>query len=137
MLKDITIMKEATDLLGKGGDWNMTPGSCTIEGLKNAAAYMDPIDSTCNTGNTLDWYMISGGLAIGAETSVDTDTQIYAHYPVKLKIGGELSQDLGEISKQKVEHWRKTGSDGTRKPNAILAIQRTKEEHNSREEDNT
>eukprot|EP00972_Heterocapsa_arctica_P042040 6198878-Heterocapsa_arctica.AAC.1 len=73
----------------------MAPGSCIIEGLKNAAAYMDPMDATCNTGNTLDWYMISGGLAIGAETSVDKDTQIYARYPVKLKIGGELSQDLG------------------------------------------
>eukprot|EP00972_Heterocapsa_arctica_P103983 15325398-Heterocapsa_arctica.AAC.1 len=86
-----------------GGDRNMAPGSCTIEGLKNAATYMDPIDATCNTGNTLYWYMVSGGLAIGAETSVDNDTQIHAHYSVKLNIGGELSQDLGSrIKKQQM-----------------------------------
>eukprot|EP00972_Heterocapsa_arctica_P062481 9210652-Heterocapsa_arctica.AAC.1 len=65
----------------------MAPGSCTIEGLNNSAAYLDPIDSTCHTGNTLYWYMVSGGLAIGAETSVDKDTQTHHHYPVKLKIG--------------------------------------------------
>eukprot|EP00972_Heterocapsa_arctica_P012597 1851160-Heterocapsa_arctica.AAC.1 len=63
--------------------------------MKNAAAYLDPMDSTCSTGNALDWYMVSGGLAIGAETSVDTDTQIYKHYPVQLKIGGGLSKELG------------------------------------------
>eukprot|EP00972_Heterocapsa_arctica_P088878 13106638-Heterocapsa_arctica.AAC.1 len=39
--------------------------------------------------------MVSGGLAIAAETIVDKDTQIYAHYPVQLKIGGRLSEDLG------------------------------------------
>eukprot|EP00972_Heterocapsa_arctica_P095287 14053636-Heterocapsa_arctica.AAC.1 len=82
--------------------------------------------------------MVSGGLAIGAETSVDTDTQLYAHYPVKLKIGGELSQDLGVRIRRPnafdVEHCRKTGSDGTRKPNCILAIKRTKENKSSREE---
>eukprot|EP00972_Heterocapsa_arctica_P047017 6938756-Heterocapsa_arctica.AAC.1 len=39
--------------------------------------------------------MVSGGLAIGAETKVDNDTQIYSHYPVRLKNGGKLSEDLG------------------------------------------
>ena len=83
-----------------GGDWNMKPGVCTIESMKNAAAYLDPIDSTCHTGNTIDWFMVSGGLAIAAETKVDKDTQIYHHYPVQLKIGGKLSEDLGHrISK--------------------------------------
>eukprot|EP00972_Heterocapsa_arctica_P090698 13382942-Heterocapsa_arctica.AAC.1 len=39
--------------------------------------------------------MVSGGLAIAAETNVDKDTQIYPHYPVQLKIDGRLSDDLG------------------------------------------
>eukprot|EP00972_Heterocapsa_arctica_P009517 1402059-Heterocapsa_arctica.AAC.1 len=37
-----------------GGDWNMTPGTCVIEGMSNSAAYLDPMESTCSTGNTLD-----------------------------------------------------------------------------------
>eukprot|EP00972_Heterocapsa_arctica_P088327 13025877-Heterocapsa_arctica.AAC.1 len=53
------------------------------------------MEATCNTGNTLDWFMLSGGLAIAAETNVDKDTQILFHYPVQLKIGGRLSEDLG------------------------------------------
>eukprot|EP00972_Heterocapsa_arctica_P046939 6928418-Heterocapsa_arctica.AAC.1 len=73
----------------------MTPGSCVIEGMNNSAAYLDPMEATCSTGNTLDWFMVSGGLAIAAETNVDKDTQIYSHYPVQLKIGGRLSEDLG------------------------------------------
>eukprot|EP00972_Heterocapsa_arctica_P041904 6180495-Heterocapsa_arctica.AAC.2 len=39
--------------------------------------------------------MVSGGLAIAAETKVDKNTQLYSHYPVQLKIGGRLSEDLG------------------------------------------
>eukprot|EP00972_Heterocapsa_arctica_P039110 5759141-Heterocapsa_arctica.AAC.1 len=39
--------------------------------------------------------MVSGGLAIAAETRVDKDTLIYSHYPVQLNIGGKLSQDMG------------------------------------------
>eukprot|EP00972_Heterocapsa_arctica_P100355 14799448-Heterocapsa_arctica.AAC.1 len=39
--------------------------------------------------------MVSGGLAIAAETNVDKDTQIVSHYPVQLKIGGRLNEDLG------------------------------------------
>eukprot|EP00972_Heterocapsa_arctica_P040625 5987788-Heterocapsa_arctica.AAC.1 len=39
--------------------------------------------------------MVSGGLAIAAETRVDKDTQICSHYPVQLKIGGKLSEDMG------------------------------------------
>eukprot|EP00972_Heterocapsa_arctica_P088877 13106359-Heterocapsa_arctica.AAC.1 len=39
--------------------------------------------------------MVSGGLAIAAETNVDKDTQILSHYPVQLKIGGRLSNDPG------------------------------------------
>eukprot|EP00972_Heterocapsa_arctica_P047330 6982038-Heterocapsa_arctica.AAC.1 len=35
------------------------------------------MDSTCSTGNTLDWYIVSGGLAIAAETRVDEDTRIF------------------------------------------------------------
>eukprot|EP00972_Heterocapsa_arctica_P009842 1448980-Heterocapsa_arctica.AAC.1 len=29
------------------------------------------MESTCSSGNTLDWFMVSGGLAIAAETNVD------------------------------------------------------------------
>eukprot|EP00972_Heterocapsa_arctica_P080404 11848300-Heterocapsa_arctica.AAC.1 len=39
--------------------------------------------------------MVSGGLAIAAETNVDKGTQIFSHYPVQLKIGGRHSNDLG------------------------------------------
>eukprot|EP00972_Heterocapsa_arctica_P083812 12350722-Heterocapsa_arctica.AAC.1 len=39
--------------------------------------------------------MVSGGLAIAAETKVDKYTQLYSHYPVQLTIGGKLSEDLG------------------------------------------
>eukprot|EP00972_Heterocapsa_arctica_P033120 4871492-Heterocapsa_arctica.AAC.1 len=52
-----------------GGDWNMGPGSCVIEGMNNSAAYLDPMEATCSTRNTLDWFMVSGGLAIAAETN--------------------------------------------------------------------
>eukprot|EP00972_Heterocapsa_arctica_P071557 10572366-Heterocapsa_arctica.AAC.1 len=63
--------------------------------MNNPAAYLDPIDATCSTGNTLDWFTVCGGLASAAETKVDKDTQRYSHYPVQLKIGGRLSEDLG------------------------------------------
>eukprot|EP00972_Heterocapsa_arctica_P086858 12804919-Heterocapsa_arctica.AAC.1 len=63
----------------------MAPGTCVIEGMNNSAADLGPIASTCCTGNTLDWFMVSGGLAIIAETKVEKDTHIYAHYPVQLK----------------------------------------------------
>eukprot|EP00972_Heterocapsa_arctica_P009656 1422948-Heterocapsa_arctica.AAC.1 len=53
------------------------------------------MEATCSTGNILDWFMVSEGLAIAAETRVDKDTRIYSHYPVQLKVGGELSDDMG------------------------------------------
>eukprot|EP00972_Heterocapsa_arctica_P097128 14330755-Heterocapsa_arctica.AAC.1 len=55
----------------------MTPGTCVIEGMNNSAAYLDPIDATCSTGNTLDWFTL------------------FSHYPVQLTIGGKLREDLG------------------------------------------
>eukprot|EP00972_Heterocapsa_arctica_P081481 12011080-Heterocapsa_arctica.AAC.1 len=73
----------------------MTPGTCVIEGMNNSAAYLDPIDATSSAGNTLYCFMVSGGLAIAAETRVGKDTQIYSHYPVQLKIGGKLCEDMG------------------------------------------
>eukprot|EP00972_Heterocapsa_arctica_P013426 1976896-Heterocapsa_arctica.AAC.1 len=63
----------------------MAPGVCIIEGRNNSAAYLDPIDATCHTGNALDWFMVSGGLALVAETNLYKDIHIYAHYPVQLK----------------------------------------------------
>eukprot|EP00972_Heterocapsa_arctica_P065927 9727518-Heterocapsa_arctica.AAC.1 len=44
----------------------------------------------------MDWYMVSGGLALTAESKAKGDTQIYAHYPVRLRVGGELSNDMGQ-----------------------------------------
>eukprot|EP00972_Heterocapsa_arctica_P058650 8648058-Heterocapsa_arctica.AAC.1 len=73
----------------------MSPGDCVIERVNNSAAYLDPVAPTLCTGNALDWFMVSGGLAIAAETNVDKDTHIYAHYPVQLKVGGKLSEDMG------------------------------------------
>eukprot|EP00972_Heterocapsa_arctica_P079573 11725850-Heterocapsa_arctica.AAC.1 len=40
--------------------------------------------------------MVSGGLALAAETEVDHDKQIYVHYPVRLRVGGNLSEDMGQ-----------------------------------------
>eukprot|EP00972_Heterocapsa_arctica_P077660 11453891-Heterocapsa_arctica.AAC.1 len=74
----------------------MAPGVCVIKGMSNSAAYLDPLDATCHTGNILDWFMVSGGLALAAETKSDKDTQIYAHYPVQPKVGGKLSEDMGQ-----------------------------------------
>eukprot|EP00972_Heterocapsa_arctica_P053926 7943521-Heterocapsa_arctica.AAC.1 len=68
----------------------MAPGVCIIEGMNNSAAYLDPMEATCHSGNTLYWFMVSGGLALAAETKADKDTQIYAHYPAQLKVGGKL-----------------------------------------------
>eukprot|EP00972_Heterocapsa_arctica_P032720 4819555-Heterocapsa_arctica.AAC.1 len=74
----------------------MEPGTCIIEGTKIAAAYVDPGAPTCHTGNTQDWFMVSGGLALSAESKVEGDTPIYAHYPVKLRVGGTLSTFMGQ-----------------------------------------
>eukprot|EP00972_Heterocapsa_arctica_P018756 2773622-Heterocapsa_arctica.AAC.1 len=49
--------------------------------MNNSDAYLDPIDATCNTGNTLDWFMVSGGLALAVETKVNKDTQILRALP--------------------------------------------------------
>eukprot|EP00972_Heterocapsa_arctica_P060551 8933751-Heterocapsa_arctica.AAC.1 len=63
----------------------MEPGTFTIEGTNSAAVYIDPGEATCHTGNTLDWYMVRGGLTLTAEIQVEQDTQIYAHYPDRLR----------------------------------------------------
>eukprot|EP00972_Heterocapsa_arctica_P041869 6173934-Heterocapsa_arctica.AAC.1 len=73
----------------------MSPETCVIEGMNNSAAYLDPMAPTCSIGNTLDWFMVSGGLAIAAETRVGEDTLIFSHYPAQLKVGGKLSEDMG------------------------------------------
>eukprot|EP00972_Heterocapsa_arctica_P037715 5551037-Heterocapsa_arctica.AAC.1 len=44
--------------------------------------------------------MVSGGLALSAETKVEGDTPIYSHYPFKLRIGGNLSKDVGQRIKR-------------------------------------
>eukprot|EP00972_Heterocapsa_arctica_P061030 9000203-Heterocapsa_arctica.AAC.1 len=64
----------------------MEPGSFTIEGTRSSAAYVEPGASTCVTGDTLDWFMVSGGLALTAESKVEPDTSIYGHCPVKLNV---------------------------------------------------
>eukprot|EP00972_Heterocapsa_arctica_P084529 12452453-Heterocapsa_arctica.AAC.1 len=78
----------------------MEPVSCIIEGTNRAAAYVDPGAATCHTANTLDWFMVSGGLALSAESKVEEDTHIYAHYPVRLRVGGNLSKDMGHRIKR-------------------------------------
>eukprot|EP00972_Heterocapsa_arctica_P070731 10448389-Heterocapsa_arctica.AAC.1 len=124
--------------------------------MNNSAAYLDPIYATCSTGNALYWFMVSGGLAIAAEITVDKDTQLYSHYPVKLKIGGKLSEDMGviirrpsafqgitkkeatflkEISKPKKAPSKKTGSYGTKRLKRTSATEKISEEKNSKEED--
>eukprot|EP00972_Heterocapsa_arctica_P109674 16146755-Heterocapsa_arctica.AAC.1 len=54
----------------------MEPGSFIIEGTTSAAAYVEPGAKTCVTGSPLDWFMVSGGLALTAESKVESDTPI-------------------------------------------------------------
>eukprot|EP00972_Heterocapsa_arctica_P019263 2842727-Heterocapsa_arctica.AAC.1 len=55
-----------------GGDWNLPPGAFAIEGASCTA-----------------------GLANGAESKVEGDIAIVKHSPVRLKVGGKLSEDMG------------------------------------------
>eukprot|EP00972_Heterocapsa_arctica_P037988 5591904-Heterocapsa_arctica.AAC.1 len=90
--------------------------------------------------------MVSGGLAIAAETKVDNDTQLYSQYPVHLKIGRKLSEDSGvrirrpsavtfqkEISKPKKDPLMKIGSDGTKRRKLTSATKKIRGEYNSKE----
>eukprot|EP00972_Heterocapsa_arctica_P107128 15783976-Heterocapsa_arctica.AAC.1 len=40
--------------------------------------------------------MVSGGLALSAESKVESDTPIDAHCPVKVRVGGSLSKYTGQ-----------------------------------------
>ena len=81
----------------------MAPKDVTIEGMNSNAIYFDPVVATCSTGSTLDWFLVSGSLAINAETHVDEDSIIHSHCPVYLKIGGKLSEDLGSRIRRPTE----------------------------------
>eukprot|EP00972_Heterocapsa_arctica_P037546 5526808-Heterocapsa_arctica.AAC.1 len=48
--------------------------------------------------------MVSGGLALTAESTVEYDTPIYAHCPVELKVRGKLSEDMGQILRRPIDH---------------------------------
>eukprot|EP00972_Heterocapsa_arctica_P066083 9749366-Heterocapsa_arctica.AAC.1 len=41
--------------------------------------------------------MVSAGLANGAESKVESEAAVAKHKPVRLKIGGELREDMGMI----------------------------------------
>eukprot|EP00972_Heterocapsa_arctica_P094901 13994376-Heterocapsa_arctica.AAC.1 len=43
----------------------------------------------------MDWFMVSAGLANGAESKVGSDAAMAKHKPVRLKIGGKLNDDMG------------------------------------------
>eukprot|EP00972_Heterocapsa_arctica_P032904 4841602-Heterocapsa_arctica.AAC.1 len=43
----------------------------------------------------MDWFMVSAGLANGAESKVEGYTAVAKHSPVRLKIGGRLNEDMG------------------------------------------
>ncbi len=81
----------------------MAPKDVTIEGMNSNATYFDPVVATCFTGSTLDWFLVSGSLAINAETHVEEDSIIHSHCPVYLKIGGKLSEDLGSRIRRPTE----------------------------------
>eukprot|EP00972_Heterocapsa_arctica_P108222 15937328-Heterocapsa_arctica.AAC.1 len=51
-----------------GGSWNLQPGEFTIEGASRTAAYVEPGAPTCTTGSTIDWLMVSAGLANEVES---------------------------------------------------------------------
>eukprot|EP00972_Heterocapsa_arctica_P091943 13559967-Heterocapsa_arctica.AAC.1 len=64
-----------------GGDWNLQPGEFTIEGASCTAAYVEPGAPTCITGSAVDWFMVSAGLANGAESKVQRDAAVDKHKP--------------------------------------------------------
>eukprot|EP00972_Heterocapsa_arctica_P096436 14227076-Heterocapsa_arctica.AAC.2 len=78
-----------------GGDSHLQPGEFTIEGASSTAAYVEPRAPTCITGSTIDWFMVSTGFANGADSKVESDAAVDKHKPVRFKVGGKLSEDMG------------------------------------------
>eukprot|EP00972_Heterocapsa_arctica_P020377 3006132-Heterocapsa_arctica.AAC.1 len=95
--------------------------------------------------------MVSGGLALAAETKVDKDAQICARYPVQLKVGGKLSEYMGQrirrpsvfqgLTKKEAkkgiipEGYFITKEDGIKNQRLTSVTKKTKEEHSSKAED--
>eukprot|EP00972_Heterocapsa_arctica_P112815 16433938-Heterocapsa_arctica.AAC.1 len=69
-------------------------GIFTLEEISCEAAYVDPGGPTCITGSTIDWFLACPQLSVSAESKVEKYTPVSKHNPVRLNIGGELSDDM-------------------------------------------
>eukprot|EP00972_Heterocapsa_arctica_P054307 8004528-Heterocapsa_arctica.AAC.1 len=81
-----------------GGDWNLEPGTFTLENTNAKSAYVEPGSHTFSRDglqSKLDRFLVCPELAISAEAMVNNDTHISGHSPVILNIGGQLSDDMG------------------------------------------
>eukprot|EP00972_Heterocapsa_arctica_P075823 11183994-Heterocapsa_arctica.AAC.1 len=89
-----------------GGDWNLEPGTFTLENTNAKAAYVDPGSHTFSRDGVtskLDWFLVCPELAISAAAMVNNDTHISGHSPVRLNVGGKLSEDMGSRIKRPVD----------------------------------
>eukprot|EP00972_Heterocapsa_arctica_P086325 12724817-Heterocapsa_arctica.AAC.1 len=84
-------------------DWNLEPGTFTLENTNAKAAYVEPGSHTYSRDGTtskLDWFLVCPELAILAEAVANNDTHIQGHSPVRITIGGKLSEDMGSRIKR-------------------------------------
>eukprot|EP00972_Heterocapsa_arctica_P039361 5797466-Heterocapsa_arctica.AAC.1 len=85
-----TIISEHLANIGRvpwiiGGDWNLEPGTFTLDNTNAKAAYVEPGSHTYNRDGVtskLDWFLVCPGLAIPAEAMVNNDTHMSGHSPV-------------------------------------------------------
>eukprot|EP00972_Heterocapsa_arctica_P058347 8607900-Heterocapsa_arctica.AAC.1 len=81
-----------------GGDWNVEPGTFTLEKHSGKAGFVATTGHTYSRdGNksNLDWFLVCSELIISAQVFVNNDTHIQGHSPVRMAIGGKLSEDMG------------------------------------------
>jgi hypothetical protein len=86
-----------------GGDWNVEPGTFTLEKYCGKAAFVAPITHTYSRDGTtskLDWFLVCPELSNSAQALVNNDTHIQGHSPVRITIGGKLSEDMGSRIKR-------------------------------------
>eukprot|EP00972_Heterocapsa_arctica_P094600 13950408-Heterocapsa_arctica.AAC.1 len=76
----------------------MEPGTFTLENHNGKAAYVATTAHTYSRNGVtskLDWFLVCPELACSARSAVNNDTHIQGHSPVRMTIGGLLSEDMG------------------------------------------
>eukprot|EP00972_Heterocapsa_arctica_P013191 1938341-Heterocapsa_arctica.AAC.1 len=67
-----------------GGDWNVEPGTFTLENHNGKAAYVATTAHTYSRDGSiskLDWFLVCPELANSAKSAVNNDTHIQGHSP--------------------------------------------------------